>query len=550
MYPSALPRTRFPEIWTRLNKEDPPDPRGAAGDLMSLIEETFGCEQIDHVVVNRAASFLFDLRPLGFSGLGWNIVVVSHPPTTNEEASWQAEFLAEQKQAADSIGFCFHLYVANERPPKNKYVASSQDAVFLSRSDLEQIITAPIPKMAFAAIVRSQTPLSRLCPFNTSQEASGAMFYGRRTELSLLVDELDKSVAVQGARRLGKTSLLRHSYRTLRSRYNTGERPRVFFFNCLTWSNYATACLSLAHQIDPKLEQRLEKAERNIEYMLERTSRGGTRPLYLFFDEVDRLIDLDAASNWRFFSLLAWAKAAGYIRFVVGGYRSVSRLVLGQQSQRTSTFGPLADTTPPPVDTPLLLAMELLRLKPLDRKDADALLCDPLKIAEVTLRNEQAIVDRVWKATIGHPFLIQFIGQQFYRIAVERTPHFITPDDVSLVEESADLREFLETHFIENTHQNGFPVTQERACAFLFAHSEAANWSELDFWEACKQHRVPLGHDELGTIHRAVKNLEDAQILTRSHGRSSFAFPMMRQVLVAALPDVTKGIRALVGGGL
>jgi hypothetical protein len=550
MYPSTLPRTRFPEIWSRLIKEDPPDPRGAAGDLMALIEETFGCEQIDHVVVNRAASFLFDLRPLGFSGLGWNIVVVSHPPANNDEASWQAEFLAEQKQAADSIGFCFHLYLANERPPKNKFVASSQDAVFLSRNDLEQIFAAPIPKMAFAAIVRSQTPLSRLCPFNTSQEASGAMFYGRRPELSLLVDELDKSVAIEGARRLGKTSLLRHAYRTLRSRYNsTGDRPRVFYFNCLTWSNYATACLSLAHQIDPKREQRLEKADRNIEYMLERASRGGTRPLYVFFDEVDRLIDLDAASNWRFFSLLAWAKAAGYIRFVVGGYRSVSRLVLGQQSQRTAVFGPLAESTPPPVDTPLLLAMELLHLKPLERKDADSLLCDPLKIADVTLRNEQAILDRVWKATIGHPFLIQFIGQQLYRIAVERTPHYITPEDVALVEESADLREFLETHFIENTHQNGFPVTQERACAFLFAHSQAASWSELDFWEACKKHRVPLGHDELGTIHRAVKNLEDAQVLTRAHGRSSFAFPMMRQVLMTALPDVTKGLRALVGGG-
>ncbi|MFO0867786.1 MAG: hypothetical protein U0935_02460 [Pirellulales bacterium] len=547
MFPFTNPRAQFPEIWSRVMRDDPPNPQGALGELMKLLEEVFNCEQIDHVVVKNSASFLFDLRALGFSGLGWNVLIVSPPPRNDDEARWQAEFLAEQKQAADSIGFCFQLYLSDTLPAKNRFVASSQEAVFLCRADLERIFTASIPKMALAAIIRSQTPLSRLCPFNTSQEASGAMFYGRRAELSLLVEDLSKSVAIQGARRLGKTSLLRHAYRTLRNRFANDRWPRVFYFNCLTWSSYAFACFSLAHQIDPKREQRLAMADKNVEYMLERASRGGSRPLYLFFDEVDRLIDLDAMNNWRFFSLLAWAKAAGLIRFVVAGYRSVSRLVFGQEATRSLDTRPGHEGVPP-VDTPLLLALEPLHLSPLDRKDADKLLAEPLEITEVKIHQEPQVQERVWRATIGHPFLIQFIGQHLYRIAVERNPHYITPDDVEAVEQSADLREFLETHFIESTLHNGIPVPQERACAFLFAHSLAPHWSEQDFWESCTSHGVDLGRDPLGAIHRAVKNLIDAQVLTRIHGRLSFAFPMMRQVLVNAFPDVTKGIRALAGG--
>lgn len=542
-------RSRFSDVWSRAVQEASPDPQGAVGQLMAYIAEFFGCEQIDNARVRNCASFVFDLTPLGFSGMGWNVLIVSHPPENDDEARWQADFLAEQKQAADSIGFCFHLYLSDDRPRRNPYVPSSQDAVFFCRHDLEAIFASPIPKMALAAAIRRQTSVSRQCPFNTSQEASGAMFYGRRSELALLVEELKKSVAIHGARRLGKTSLLRQACRILRGRFATDRSPRAFYFNCVNWSNYAFATSQLAHQIDPKRELRLDKGGKNVEYMLERCSRNGTRPLYLFLDEVDKLIDFDALNGWRFFSLLASAKGAGYIRIVLAGYRSISRLVYGQVAPRAlePTHARDAATS---VETPLLLALEPMRLSPLERRDADALLADPLKFTDVQICQEQQVLDRVWQATIGHPFLTQFIGQQFFRMAVDRNPYAISPDDVTVVEQGADLREFLETHFLESTAHNGTPVPTERACGFIFAHSDSKEWTEQDFWECCDKHGIPLGRDPAGIVHRALKNLTDAQILTPSHGRLSFAFPMMRQVLVNAYPDVSKGLRALGAVGL
>ena len=195
-FPSSL-KIRFVEIWPRALRESPPEPNGAVGDLMELLEGCFDVEQIQNAVVGKAASFLFDLSSLGFSGMGYNVLIVSPPPADAEEERWQAEFLSEQKHATDSLGFCFHLYLADERPPRNAFVGMMQEAVFLCRSDLEEIFSAQIPKAAFAAIIRKQTPVAQLCPFNTNREASGAMFKGRRNELATLIEDLSTSIAVQ-----------------------------------------------------------------------------------------------------------------------------------------------------------------------------------------------------------------------------------------------------------------------------------------------------------------------------------------------------------------
>ena len=546
MLNSLNSQTRFRQIWQRALRELPPDPEGPVGELMQLLEDVFGVEQIQYASLGNAVSFLFDLRSLGFSGMGWNVVVVSPPPTNDDESRWQADYLTEQKHVTDSTGFCFHVYLTDDRPPKNPHVGLSQEAVFLCRDDLEEIFSAQIPKMSFASVVRKQTPISRLCPFNTNQEASGAMFFGRRHELATVVEELARSVAVQGARRIGKTSLLKHGYRTLRNRMGENGRSRVFYFNCLTWSNYSHACHMLAHRIDPRRELRLDRAQRNIEYMLERCSRGGSRPLYLFLDETDRLIDLDALNNWKFFNLLAWAKDAGMVRFVLAGYRSISRLVFGRAGGQSRDTDSGQSSTPAP-DTPLWLALEPLTLSPLNRKDTDALLTEPLKGTEIDIQNEAQVLERVWQATTGYPFLVQFFGQHLFNLCVARDSQTISMEDVLAVEQSPDLHEFLETHFIENTQQNGITVPWERICAFLFAHSDDGVWSEQDFWEACRHQEVPLGGDELDTVCRAVKNLSDAQVLSYSQGRYSFAFPVMRNVLTNSYPDVSKAVRALAG---
>ena len=539
---SKLYRHQFDDLWARAMRESPLAPDGAVDQLMSRLADFLDVEQIQHVAVHDASAYLYDLTTLGLSGMGWNVFVVSRAPQSEEEARSQAEFLDEQKRATDSIGFCFYLYLENERPPVNPYIGGSLHAVFLGRAELETVFSSPVPKMTLAAIVRQQTPVARLCPFNTSQEASGAMFYGRRSELALLVEDFTKCIAIHGARRIGKTSLLKQAYRILKNRYHDESR-RVYYFNCLTWDGYLHACQRLAHKIDPRREPRMELSDRNIEYLLERRSRNGSKPLLLFFDEVDRLIDLDSVNNWQFFSLLASAKDANHVRFVLAGYRSVDRLAFGDRSLRYSIPNRPPGAIQPP-DTPLLLQMASLRLGPLGRREADSLFVEPLKLTDVALEGETSLQESVWRLTAGYPFFVQFVGQLLFRIAAKRGDHRLSADDVTLVEQDAELREFLETHFIENTQQNGTVVGVERCCAMLFAHSGDASWTEQDFWEGCRRHKIPLGADGLGTVHRAVKNLVDSQILATCGARHTFAFPAMKSVLTSCFPNLSIAIRA------
>lgn len=535
-------RPRFHTVWSAALREPALDPKGALGDLMTLIEECLEVEQIQYNEGPKAISFLFDLSPLGFSGMDYNVLVVSLPPSNEEEARRQAVFLSEQKYAAETLGFAFHLYLSNEPVPRNPFVQSAVDPVFLCGRDLERLLTDAIPKMALAAIIRQQTPLHRLCPFSTSVEASGAMFRGRSSELRLLVEGLKRCVAIAGARRIGKTSLMKRAYNILRTRLPDG-RQRVFYFNALSWSTFWHCCWMLAHKIDPKREPRLDKGELNVWYMLERCSHHGTRPLYLFFDEVDGLIDFDAANGWKFFNLLAAARDAGFIRFVVAGYRSIARLVFGQSGARSGIQQ--AGTGLPKADTPLLLAMEYLELSPLSRKDADSLLTEPVRGVEMRFENERAVLDRVWKNTIGYPFLVQFFGQRLFKMGSEKNPQQIEIEDVEAVEHSSELREFLETHFIENTLDKGSPAPNERACALLLAHSDNQSWTEQDFLVNCLGQSVSLGSDEMSAIHRAVKNLHHAQVFSETNGKYSFTFPMMRQVLRESYPNLLSAIQLL-----
>lgn len=528
-------RQRFESIWSLCLDSPSADPEGAVGDVMQLLEEFLDVEQIESAVSDDAAAFLFDMSNLGFSGLGWNVVVVSHAPESDEAEQWQASFLADQKMATDSTGICFHILMTEDRPKKNPFVPSSLEAVFLSAKDLRQVLRAELPKMKLAGLIREQTPVSRLCPFSTEHEALGAMFYGRRPELSMVVEELTTSIAIEGARRIGKTSLLKHGYRVLRSRFRKAGTSQAHYFNCLTWTNYRQACHMLAHKIDPRKEPRIDRGDQNIQYLLERCSHGGRRPLYLFFDEVDRLIELDATNAWHFFSLLAWAKDAGYVRFVLAGYRSIGQLVRGRTCIERSS-GDRTDYLP--MQTPLLQALATIVLGPLSRSETSSLTSEPLKSTDVRVDNEYVVEEAVWSATAGYPFLVQFFGDRMFRRGAERSTQHINVEDVKEIQESYELHNFLVTHFIENTISNGFPSAVERCAALLFAHAEEKAWKEQNFLRGCRDAQIPLGFDAFREVHSALENLCASQILACEHGQYRFAFPVMRQVLVDAYPDI------------
>jgi hypothetical protein len=520
-------------LWPKAVNESPPNPGQAAGALLRAFSELLGVELIEFAQVGGVAVFLCDLSPLGYAQMSMNVVMVTHPPRDDAEARDQAGLLLEYKNAVKSVGFCFHLLLREDFPGGRPPGVSSPDVVFMCGADLRRMFASDAPHSVFFETVRRQVQLQNLCPFDTTHEARGSMFRGRRAELNRLVTHLDTQFVVSGARRIGKTSLLKRAYESLWRRAEF--RPRTYYFNCITWGGHWDCFDRLAHQIDPKRETRIEKGLRNVSYMLERSSLRGSRPLLLFFDETDRVIDTDAANGWRFFNVLAEAVGAHWVRVVFAGYRSMARLALGKEG------GP--GGRPGRSETPFLDCLEPISLRPLARSEASSLLAEPFRVVGIPIRREDAVLDRVWQGTVGYPFLVQFYGEQLFQTASERSPQEVRPEDVDALENSFELSDFLESHFIQNTIDHWGPVASERVCAFLLAHrKEDEPWTKGHFLEACRK----SGHDlTLDEIDQALRNLYHANILSFEAGCYTYVLPLLRTILKRSFPDLPTLLNAL-----
>ena len=87
-------------------------------------------------------------------------------------------------------------------------------------------------------------------------------------------------------------------------KYDPDLPKRVLYINAANWNSFDTAVRELARRLSPKKEERIFKGELNPQYMLESAGLKGRRPIYLFFDEVDDIIEHDSSHGWRFFKLL------------------------------------------------------------------------------------------------------------------------------------------------------------------------------------------------------------------------------------------------------
>lgn len=507
---------KFHSIWNNATKEIPPNPTGAVGELMSMLGGVLEVDIVEYGQVESSAFFLLDLSSLGFKGMDVNVVMVTHPSANEEQSELHARLLAEYKETVKSIGFCFHISLQYDEPEHNPFVPSWLEIVCMCGRDLERLLTAQVPSAVMFEVIRRQVGLPQLNPFNTTREARGAMFKGRSSEVQSLVGDLDNHYLVTGARRIGKTSLLKKAHSVLQGRTDT--RHRSFYFNCLSWGDYSDCAHRLALKVDPRRDLRVNLGLRNLAYLLQRASADGRRPSILFLDECDRLLDSARAGNWQFLRLLHEATTSNWIRITFAGFRSVQELSTSR-------------------DSPFFRSIKDMPTPPLSAGEARGLLSDPFNSMDIPLRDPEQILDRVQKGSAGHPFLVQFYGEQLFARAAARTPQEVRLEDIDEIEDGFDLANFLKSHFLWNTLESDVPSRSERLCAVVCAlQGDSQGWTERDFLDACAAHSsAKLSLDE---AQRALTNLYYSCILGFSKGRYSFTFPLLRDTIARLYPSV------------
>lgn len=529
----SIPSQDFERIWAAATQECPPQPMGAAGQLVQSIADLLDVDQVEHSSIDPAAFFLVDFSSLGFIGMDLNLLAVLHIPTDDSVAEVQYRLLADFSHMVNITGFCFFIYLTDHPLPHRPEVPPSLRPIFLTRSDLVDLFASRLPQAVLFQIIRRQVPLERMCPFDTTTEAHTDTFRGRRRELDRLVHDLNTSFLISGGRRIGKTSLLKRAYHILRThrhyRSSQDQRERVFYLNCLTWGDWRDCCIRLAHVIDPRSETRIETGTRNVSYMLQRRSHSAQRPLLLFFDELDAVVDQDGNIGWKFLSVLAEAVSMGWIRVVFAGYRSVARLNTEYRTHPNHQ----ADQTQ---SNPFQGKLASLFLEPLSRVETHSLLSEPFRSLDIPLREEHSLLERIWQTTNGNPWIVQFYGERLFRLACERSSPEILLQDLDQVESGFELHDLLLAHFLDNTLENGKPMHIERLCAYLLSTNESDSyWAEGDFLTACRRVIQNVVFDD---VHSALRTLTQTGILGYTRGHYSFTLPVVKQAIKSTFPEI------------
>ncbi len=488
---------------------------------MSVLCARLDAEHVEEEHFEFGSVFLVDLSGLGMSGLDLNVFYV-HRPQPFGDRDLRVEVVLNYQRVVQSVGACFVIWTEPSLQ-ESLMPPGDSDLVLLRRRDVDEILTSDVPASPLYRCIASQLDLEEWCPYNTTREARGQMFVGRRRERALLTRSFDKNYVLSGARRIGKTSLLVRSFNDLRVSRET--KDRTFLINGLTWSSYRSAVRELAYYIDPRKRRRVTKTQLNTRMLFERASHGGTRPLLLFIDEIDKAVEFDEQQGWKLFRLLAKAAARKHVRVVFAGYRATKRLVaLGSAGERASATS----------NSPFFAALEEVGLRPLTADETRRLVVMPFRNLGIELEDAEAVLEGVWADTLGYPYLVQFYCTEMFSLAQARSERTVLVDDVQSVRGGARLNEFLLGQFAFNTQESGVDMIWEQRCALSFANSDEDRWLASDFAAAVGRLWPSPG---LSVVTESLSNLASAQILTYQDYAYTFSVPAMREVLRRNYPD-------------
>ncbi len=253
------------------------------------------------------------------------------------------------------------------------------DIAPLGKAEIKSLVYAHDPHKAMMSLALRHINLEAINPFQTNAPASDNTFSGREFELSTISGNVrEKSFAVIGGRRIGKSSLLFRLHRDLHD-----DGFRTLFYDC---------GLSIGQGFlnsDPNdwLPDPPNNSPRTFRDLLD--APPSDKPFVLLLDEVDELIQEDAANNWAVFKILRGWINSHRMQVVVCGANNLLTALNDSKSPLYNLFH------------------STLRLERLDYPATKQLITRPMHQLQIDLKHEQAIVNLIWNHTDGHPCIVQ-----------------------------------------------------------------------------------------------------------------------------------------------
>jgi photosystem II stability/assembly factor-like uncharacterized protein len=421
-------------------------------------------------------------------------------------ASIQPEQAAEIKALAAAMGavspFTLVILLGQESDSAGAIDAKGTDErllpdglIALTTQDVARIIHADEPRSVLARLVQRTVPLSQISPFVQSGPVPRTMFYGRDYEIKALLRTLyDRSVAVVGARKIGKTSFLGLVHQQL---LESADLAPVYV-DCHHVTDDTGFLRALALMGDVPVESASVDVLRRVVMRLRGKPGSAGQTVVLELDEVDNLLRYDLANGLRILRIFQSLSDEGLCRFVLCGER-------------------VLDTVIRDAALPLQAFCSSLRLGYLTQAEALRLVREPLADLGIALEDPDRLSADVVSLSGRHPNILQAICQLLIERVADRSERIILHDDLEAVSRSAAFLDL----FFEVCWGNA--TTLERLISVLMAQKAEFGLDQVRL--ALEAHGIRIPDRELIA---ALDGLAFTSLITPSgagYAYTSDAFP-------------------------
>jgi hypothetical protein len=294
--------------------------------------------------------------------------------------------------------------------------SGAHDLIVLDYHDLRSLYLARDPERQLVEIILRQVDLTVVSPYVVSGPVPENMFFGHDYELKAIIRLIrDRSFAIVGGRKIGKTSVLNKVHRLMQETNGFV----AFYLDCQFVVNYEEFFSTLAYKCQVQVESASPEIMRRVVLRLHR--QYGDQ-VVLLLDEVDRLLAYDMQHDMRLFRLFRALSQEGLCRFVFCGERLLNQA--------------FHDAT-----SPLFNFCNILRLTYLTPREARRIVDEPMAAMGITFEAPDELPDKIVALSSCHPNLVQVICQQLIIRINARKDRMIRLDDLAQVRASGEFHD-------------------------------------------------------------------------------------------------------------
>lgn len=302
--------------------------------------------------------------------------------------------------------------------------------ITIDENELKKIVFSKWPDEILKRIILAKIPAHRVSPFQMKRPEKFT-FYGHSEAIARITLAVDKSFAIVGAKKIGKTSLL---YRV----YDNQPRNTTYIFMDLdlvfssAWT-YRPFIKNLEYEIKRIFKKKkvfgrlpLRKNLSKLPVIIQKLSREKINIVFIF-DRVDKFIQFDRKKNHKLLQLFRTMSRENCCQFIFAGFKELYQLKKINESTICDFY-------------------EEIMLKSLDKAAARDLITKPMESIGIHFKSKKD-VEFIIDYTGCHPNLLQFCGKHLVEIVGKKDDlkgrRTIYKEDIEQLFESRVFEEYI-----------------------------------------------------------------------------------------------------------